>query len=319
MMVLLTTTVDGDCGSWVFDRATGDVYGHIVSGFPGTGIAYIVPSVQIFRDIQRKLRKSVELFTSASRTGINSVQTSILLPLVPPPPPANVVDVDEDRKLVPGSKRIATEMGGTHPVTGSRKVRRLQSAAVTEEDFELETSAPSSFFGLREGEIPAAMMHYPNQSSSTSSNDSGYCSSYLFRSTFDSLQSMYATDSLDTSGEFNFLESRIPEKTNNSSYLSTPIPTMGGDLPTSLPYQVATEWYDPSDYSLFQDFTMQSLTSAPMSGDWHDARTGKQEALGSSSILPITTQSERSSTPEGATITTEGKCCREQAKMKKIL
>jgi hypothetical protein len=287
MMVLLTTTVDGDCGSWVFDRATGDVYGHIVSGFPGTGTAYIVPSVQIFQDIQRKLRKSVELFTSASRTGINSVQTSNMLPIVPRP--ANVVDVDEDRKLVPGSKRIATEMEGTHHVTRCRKVRRLQSAAVIEEDFELETSAPSSFFGSR-----------------PISPDS------LFKSSFDIVQYMYGIDPLDTSGEFDFFKSQIPERMNNSSHLSTPMPTMGGDLPTSPPHAVVTERYDPLEYPHFypEDLAMQSLISASaltsMPGSSHDARPGKQEALGSSSVLPITAQSERSSAPEGATIITEG-------------
>ncbi|KAF4632425.1 hypothetical protein G7Y89_g5690 [Cudoniella acicularis] len=57
---------DGDCGSWVFDKETGDVYGHVVSGYSETGTAYIVPSVQIFQDIQHRVGKPVELFVHAA-------------------------------------------------------------------------------------------------------------------------------------------------------------------------------------------------------------------------------------------------------------
>ncbi|KFZ19513.1 hypothetical protein V502_03607 [Pseudogymnoascus sp. VKM F-4520 (FW-2644)] len=53
---------DGDCGSWVFNKETGDVYGHVVSGYPSTGTAYIVPSVQIFENIQHQINKPIELF-----------------------------------------------------------------------------------------------------------------------------------------------------------------------------------------------------------------------------------------------------------------
>jgi hypothetical protein len=63
---MLTDLADGDCGSWVFDKETSDVYGHIVSGYPSTGTAYIVPSVQIFQNIQHRIGKPVELFTHTS-------------------------------------------------------------------------------------------------------------------------------------------------------------------------------------------------------------------------------------------------------------
>ncbi|KAH7323903.1 hypothetical protein BKA65DRAFT_511668 [Rhexocercosporidium sp. MPI-PUGE-AT-0058] len=54
---------DGDCGSWVCDARTGAVYGHIVSGYPGTASAYLVPSDDIFQDMQQNLGKSVQLLT----------------------------------------------------------------------------------------------------------------------------------------------------------------------------------------------------------------------------------------------------------------
>ncbi|KFY45318.1 hypothetical protein V494_01008 [Pseudogymnoascus sp. VKM F-4513 (FW-928)] len=58
---------DGDCGSWVFDKETRDVYGHIVSGYPSTGTAYIVPSVQTFEDIQKRIGKPIEFFAHTSK------------------------------------------------------------------------------------------------------------------------------------------------------------------------------------------------------------------------------------------------------------
>jgi hypothetical protein len=45
--------VGGDCGSWVIDRENGRLYGHIVAGHPGTGVGYIVPSSQLFQDIEQ--------------------------------------------------------------------------------------------------------------------------------------------------------------------------------------------------------------------------------------------------------------------------
>ncbi|OCL13031.1 hypothetical protein AOQ84DRAFT_270963, partial [Glonium stellatum] len=46
---------NGDCGSWVIDSKTGGLYGHIVAGNPGTGMAYIVPATQVIEDLQARL------------------------------------------------------------------------------------------------------------------------------------------------------------------------------------------------------------------------------------------------------------------------
>jgi hypothetical protein len=43
----------GDCGSWVVDTVTGDLYGQIVAGCPESGVAYIFPAKHIQRDIWR--------------------------------------------------------------------------------------------------------------------------------------------------------------------------------------------------------------------------------------------------------------------------
>ncbi|KAL2062786.1 hypothetical protein VTL71DRAFT_5858 [Oculimacula yallundae] len=54
---------DGDCGSWVCDLRTGAVYGHIVSSYLETGSAYLIPSHQIFKDMEKCLGKPVQLLT----------------------------------------------------------------------------------------------------------------------------------------------------------------------------------------------------------------------------------------------------------------
>jgi hypothetical protein len=53
--------VEGDCGSWVLDAQTGQVYGHVVSAYPMDGSVYLIPTLQIFRDIQERLGQSVRL------------------------------------------------------------------------------------------------------------------------------------------------------------------------------------------------------------------------------------------------------------------
>lgn len=59
---------NGDCGSWVVDAETGDLYGHIVAGSPSNGVAYIVPTCQI----QDYLENSVEACTFELSTGSSS-------------------------------------------------------------------------------------------------------------------------------------------------------------------------------------------------------------------------------------------------------
>ncbi|KAH6703323.1 hypothetical protein BKA61DRAFT_196024 [Leptodontidium sp. MPI-SDFR-AT-0119] len=92
---------DGDCGSWVCDTRTGAVYGHIVSGYPGTGSAYLIPSEEIFQDMQRTLGKSVQLLTRtlAARNAALAIWGHIdFAPLYSKPAE------DRENKLMPDGK-----------------------------------------------------------------------------------------------------------------------------------------------------------------------------------------------------------------------
>ncbi|KAH6854992.1 hypothetical protein B0I37DRAFT_301017 [Chaetomium sp. MPI-CAGE-AT-0009] len=51
----------GDCGSWVVDAQTGDLYGHIVAGSPGDGRAIVIPFDSIFEDIERRTGERPQL------------------------------------------------------------------------------------------------------------------------------------------------------------------------------------------------------------------------------------------------------------------
>lgn len=63
-----TSLVAGVCGTWVLDLHTRELYGHIVAGGIGTGVAYIVPAYQVFEDVSRHVG-----------------------PIAMPPPPAGVM------------------------------------------------------------------------------------------------------------------------------------------------------------------------------------------------------------------------------------
>jgi hypothetical protein len=44
--------VQGDCGAWVVEASTGDIFGHIVAGRPGSHQAYIIPAYKVIADIE---------------------------------------------------------------------------------------------------------------------------------------------------------------------------------------------------------------------------------------------------------------------------
>ncbi|KIW90917.1 uncharacterized protein Z519_08700 [Cladophialophora bantiana CBS 173.52] len=49
----------GDCGSWVLDAETGDLYGHIIAGCERKGIAYIMPARDRFDNVQACLNQGL--------------------------------------------------------------------------------------------------------------------------------------------------------------------------------------------------------------------------------------------------------------------
>ncbi|RYP89569.1 hypothetical protein DL770_004290 [Monosporascus sp. CRB-9-2] len=63
----------GDCGSAVIDRSTGQFYGHITAGTPGTGFAYIIPAVDVLKDLEgRSVGYNSESRKSADPTVIGT-------------------------------------------------------------------------------------------------------------------------------------------------------------------------------------------------------------------------------------------------------
>ncbi|KAK4041737.1 protein PNG1 [Parachaetomium inaequale] len=56
----------GDCGAWVVDAETGDLYGHVVAGSPSTGRAIVVPFDSIFEDIRRRTGEQPRLPEAAA-------------------------------------------------------------------------------------------------------------------------------------------------------------------------------------------------------------------------------------------------------------
>jgi len=51
----------GDCGAWVIDAETGELYGHIIAGSPTVGTAIIVPFQAVFADIECRLEERPRL------------------------------------------------------------------------------------------------------------------------------------------------------------------------------------------------------------------------------------------------------------------
>jgi hypothetical protein len=56
----------GDCGSWVLDKETKGLYGHIVAGCELEGIAYIMPALDVFKDVEVRLGRNFLLEFSIS-------------------------------------------------------------------------------------------------------------------------------------------------------------------------------------------------------------------------------------------------------------
>jgi len=42
----------GDSGSWIIEKDSGKLCGHIVAGDPSTGLAYIIPARVVFEEIE---------------------------------------------------------------------------------------------------------------------------------------------------------------------------------------------------------------------------------------------------------------------------
>lgn len=53
----------GDSGSWIIEKDSGKLCGHIVAGDPSTGLAYIIPARVVFEEIERRYDCRLEIMT----------------------------------------------------------------------------------------------------------------------------------------------------------------------------------------------------------------------------------------------------------------
>ncbi|KAH8734454.1 hypothetical protein BGZ61DRAFT_411806 [Ilyonectria robusta] len=60
--ILLESQLEaGDCGSWIIDAESGDLYGHIVAGSPDSGAAIVIPFARVFEDIELRVNQQPHL------------------------------------------------------------------------------------------------------------------------------------------------------------------------------------------------------------------------------------------------------------------
>jgi hypothetical protein len=57
--------MEGDCGSWVIDEQNHELFGHIISGSPTSGVAYVVPTYQLIEDAKSTYGVDLELCTAS--------------------------------------------------------------------------------------------------------------------------------------------------------------------------------------------------------------------------------------------------------------
>ncbi|KAH7308859.1 hypothetical protein BKA65DRAFT_175148 [Rhexocercosporidium sp. MPI-PUGE-AT-0058] len=69
---------DGDCGSAVFDAATGELFGHIVAGCRTTGFAYVMAAHLVFPELEKSAQQINDVAERLSSTAKSS--TTTLLP-----------------------------------------------------------------------------------------------------------------------------------------------------------------------------------------------------------------------------------------------
>jgi hypothetical protein len=60
---MLMIEVHGDSGSWMIQKENSRIYGHIVAGDPGSGVAYIMPARRLFQDIEFQTGNEIALYS----------------------------------------------------------------------------------------------------------------------------------------------------------------------------------------------------------------------------------------------------------------
>jgi hypothetical protein len=68
----------GDCGSWVVEARSGDLLGHIVSGCPETGVAYVVPAYLVLEDAKTRFGLELKLSIAGNTSTSGNSQQVIV-------------------------------------------------------------------------------------------------------------------------------------------------------------------------------------------------------------------------------------------------
>lgn len=79
---------EGDCGSWIVDSESGDLYGHIVAGCPRSGLAMVMPFAPIFEDIKDRVGSFPRL---PDRDAMFAAELYDDLDLLQPPTPCDTM------------------------------------------------------------------------------------------------------------------------------------------------------------------------------------------------------------------------------------
>lgn len=111
LVQLSDVLIAGDCGAGIIDQNTGEFYGQVVAGTPGSGLAYVVPATQVIRDITERLELEVSLTppaaTSRQRMRMHHEQQA----------PSNK---NEDEPSDKTRKPVIHTLNQPHRFTGSR-------------------------------------------------------------------------------------------------------------------------------------------------------------------------------------------------------
>lgn len=71
--ILLDSQLEaGDCGSWIIDAESGDLYGHIVAGSPDSGATIVIPFARVFEDIEVRVSQRPHLPLAGAKSLYNS-------------------------------------------------------------------------------------------------------------------------------------------------------------------------------------------------------------------------------------------------------
>ncbi|KAL2039880.1 hypothetical protein N7G274_007283 [Stereocaulon virgatum] len=73
-------TILGDCGAWVIDALTGDLYGHIVAGCATSDLAFIIPARKVFDDIETRFGARPELLRQEIGSFLEPPENRIFYP-----------------------------------------------------------------------------------------------------------------------------------------------------------------------------------------------------------------------------------------------